>query len=75
MHLHAEQHHFDADIAGKGFGEWREQRSARMRGLPRRLVGAALGAVERQRGRGHDARAACVRARMVISMRLTWMRR
>ena len=55
MHLHAERGHFDADIAGKGFGERREQRSARMRGLARRLVGAALGAVERQRGRVADA--------------------
>ena len=31
MHLHAERGYFDADIARKRFGEWREQRSARMR--------------------------------------------
>ena len=57
MHLHAERCDFDTDVARKCLGERRQQRGARVRRRPRRLVGPALGAIERQGG--HVADAAC----------------
>ena len=54
MHLHAERSDLDADVGGKRLGDRREQRGALVRGLARGFVGAALGAVERDRGRVAD---------------------
>jgi hypothetical protein len=54
MHLHAERSDLVADVGRKRLGERRQQRGARVRRLPRGGVGAALGAVERHRGRVAD---------------------
>ena len=47
MHLYAERSDLDADIGGEGFGDRRQQRGALVRGFARRLVLAAVRAVER----------------------------
>src|SRR5262245_5885295 len=54
VHLHAERGDLGADIGRECLGDGREQGGMLVRGLARRLVRAALRAVERDRGRVAD---------------------